>query len=290
MASALRAMGSGVPALLALVLGCWMFLLRSISIWIGKTPVVGQETGKIMQQVYSGAVAVGIWILLGGLLLLANVKGVLPGRIGLASWILLPVTCFMALLAIAVMYDPGWRWMAAIPVFMPVLIAGYALYLFFPPAHVLSPVTAGLITWGAALVLGLVSVPEAIRVADALLNDGSIEAKPGPAMDRWLAEQRAKRRVDGMAVLKRVDEETEVGDLEYLTRSDSPVRSEALEAMRHFPNRQSQAEQALQIRLLVDTAAVTRYRYQGHPGALRGGPPLPAAIREGRPATAFGIQ
>ena len=237
-------MGTGVPVLLVLITGCWLYMLRTISFWIGTIAKPGRETDKLMLQLNSGIVAAVIWLLFGGLLLLINVKGVLPAKIGFASWFLLPASGFLVLVALAAMYDPSMRWAVVVPVVVPVLIAAYAIYLFVP-ARPLSAASAGFLMWAVVMVMAVAPLPKAVMIVEAAGDNGSIEAKPGPEMDRWLARERERRRQSGLAELRKIDEDTTIHDLEPLTRGDSPVRNEAFEAMRHIAGRQSQAEKGL---------------------------------------------
>jgi hypothetical protein len=237
-------MSGGVSVLLVLITGCWLFMLRSISLWINSVAVPGRESDKLMRQLNSGLAAAVIWLLLGGLLLLVNVKGVLPEKVGFASWFLLPVSGVLALAALGAMYDPAMRWAVIIPASAPLLIAGYAAYLCWPSASY-STTRAGFLMWGVVIVMGLIPLPRAITRFEAAGDNGSIEAKPGPEMDRWMAKENERRRQAGLDELRKIDEDTTLNDLEHLTRGDSPVKADALEAMRHLPARQAQAEKAL---------------------------------------------
>jgi hypothetical protein len=246
MADPPKSMGSALPVFLVLALVCWMFMLRSIAMWIGKAPVPGRETDRMMSQAWSGGLALLMWILLAALLLIASSKQVVPPSLGVAAWIVHPLSCVAALGAIAILYSPGRFWLMAIPAVAPVLIAGYVVYAFFPQVQIIPITNAGFALWGIVLALSLSMVPEAIRFSAAHLDDGSIDATPGPKLDRWMAQQREKRRADGLEELRKSDDETKLYELEHLIRPDSPVLQETLEFMRHLPTRQEQAIQLLQ--------------------------------------------
>ena len=237
MPSSLRSIGAAAPVLLALMLVCWALMLRGISFWIGFEPTPGRETDKMMLQAWSGAWALLAWILLGGLLLVANAKGGLPSSVGLAAWMVHPLSCVAALVAIAILYDARWRWCVALPAAAPILIAAYAAWAVLAPA----PPKFGLAMWAAVLVLSLAILPPAWQFKTAHLDDGSIDATPGPKLDKWMAEQREKRRADGLEELRKIDDETTLSELEHLIRKDSPVLQETFAAMRKLPNRQAEA-------------------------------------------------
>jgi hypothetical protein len=167
----------------------------------------------------------------------ANAKGVLPSNVGLAAWLIHPLSAVAALIAIAIVYDARWRWCIALPAGAPVLIAGYVAWAFLGPA----PARFGLAMWAAVLALSLSILPPASQFKSEHLQRDSIDATPGPKLDKWMAEQREKRRADGLTELSKIDDETTLSELEHLVRKDSPVLQETLAAMSKLPHRQSEA-------------------------------------------------
>lgn len=244
MPASLKSAGTAIPVLFILTVAMWLYMSRTISLWFWKAPVPGNEGAKMVQQAYSGAAALVVWLLLGGILLLAGVKGLIPPGVGLMSWVLHPVSFVIAAVAIAIVYDVRWRWAIAIPLIAPLLIAAYALYVSFGSTR-LSPSAAGLATWIAVMALCLPVLPAAYRFQQEHLKSDAIEDKPGPELDRFMARERERRRERGLEELKQVDEDTRLYSIQSLARDDSPVRAEALAAMRGLPNRQADAEQAL---------------------------------------------
>ncbi len=232
-----KSMGSAAPAVLALLLFCWVSMLWTARSWIGKSPVPGRTTDRIISQAYSGVLAVLVWIFLAALLVIANSKQVVPPWFGAIAWVALPISCAAALAAGAVLYNPERRWPIVIPAVVPVLIAGYVVMAFLAAPQA----SAGFAMWGAVLLLSVSIVPEAIRFAQTYLDDGSIDATPGPKLEKWMAEQRAARRARELEELGKTDDETRLYELESHIRPDSPVLKEALEVMSHLPLRQSDA-------------------------------------------------
>ena len=93
MSGSYKSIGSAAPVLFAPAVVCWLALMRSVLPRIAKTPQAGRETDKMMQQAASGGAALLVWVFLGGLLLVANAKGVMPMRVGAVSWIVHPLSC-----------------------------------------------------------------------------------------------------------------------------------------------------------------------------------------------------
>jgi hypothetical protein len=237
--------GTAAPVFLVLSLICWVAMLGTMASWIGKTPVPGRETDRVMSQAYSGGFAVLLWILLGALLLIASSKHVVPPWLGATAWIFHPLSGAAVVAAIVVLYAPERRWPIAIPAVLPVLIVAYVLYAFFP-AIAIPVANVGIAVWAVAIVLSVSIIPETVRFARIHLDDGSIDATPGPKLDAWMAKQREKRRADGLEELRKSDDETKLYELEHLIRPDSPVLQETLEFMRHQPNRQAEAIRLLE--------------------------------------------
>jgi hypothetical protein len=237
-------MGTAAPVFLVLLVICWILMLWTILSWIGKAPVPGRETDRVISQAYSGGLAVLVWIFLAALVLIGNSKNVVPPGIGAAAWAVLPLSGLAALASIGVLYDPKVHWPVAIPCVLPILIAAVVLYAFYP--RTIPVAMAGFALWGVVLAISISIVPEAIRFAQNYLDDGSIDAAPGPKLDKWMADERAARRARELEELRKTDDETRLYELESHIRPDSPVLQEALEVMRHLPNRQSDAIQAFE--------------------------------------------
>jgi hypothetical protein len=239
-----KSMGVAAQALLTLALLCWIAMLGSIASWIGKAPTPGRETDRIVLQAYSAGAALLLWIFLAALLLVGSSKQVIPGTVGAIAWIAIPLSGAGALAAIAVLYDPQRRWPLILPAVVPLLIAAYVVYTFFPSVQTIPTSTVGLAMWGVVAALSVSIVPTAAAFVEAH-GDRSVRAEPGPELDRFNAEQRDRARADALAELSKMDEETKLYEVVRWMRPNSPVRQEALEFTRHLPNRQTEMIQML---------------------------------------------
>jgi hypothetical protein len=234
-----KSLGMTIPALLFFALLCWAALLYSLSGWVGRNLPHAQGTDRMMLQLVTGGIAVFLWILLAGVILVMGVKGIMPEGVGVAAWAVHLLSCVAAVFAIAVMYEPEVRWPAAVVAAPPVLVAAFALYSCFPAAQWIPPRTAGFAVWAAILAISLSVTPEVLRWRAAHADD-SIDATPGPKLDAWMARQRERRRQQELEELSKVDDETTVMELAGLTVPDGPARQEALAVIRRIPNRQAE--------------------------------------------------
>jgi hypothetical protein len=155
------------------------------------------------------------------------------------------LSCAAALAAIASLFNPQRLWPALIPAVMPLLIAGYVLYAFVPSMQTIPVLNAGAIMWTAIAVLSMSVVPAAVSLLPAA-RSGSIEAKPGPELDAFEANQRQQYRDDVLNTLRQTDEETRLYELASLVRPQNPALPQVLEVMRKLPLRQSDAIQMLE--------------------------------------------
>jgi hypothetical protein len=235
-----KTMGASVPTFLVLLAVCWLCMLGTMATWIGRTPVPGRETDRMIAQAYSGGFALLVWIFLAALLLIASSKEVMPVQAGVLAWFIHPVSCAAALAAIAALFHPQRYWQAAIPVLLPLLIAGYVLYTFYPSVQTIPVTNAAFAMWAVVVVLSLTVVPAALALLPAR-GEGSIEDKPGPEMDRFMDKQRQRYRDDVLDKLRQSDDETRLYEVTNLIQPDNPALKEVLDFIHKMPNRQADA-------------------------------------------------
>ena len=239
-----KSIGIAGLALLTLVFFGWIAMLGSIASWIGKAPVPGRESERVVLQAYSGGAAVLLWIFLAALFLVGSSKHVIPGTVGAIAWIAIPLSGAGALAAIGVLYDPQRHWPFILPALLPLLIAGYVVFAFFPSLQTIPTTTAGRVMWGAVAVLSVSIVPTASAFLNAHGNR-AVRAESGPELDKFMAQERDRSRAQALAELGKMDEETKLYEVVSMMRPNSPVRPEAIEFARHLPNRQAEMIQML---------------------------------------------
>jgi len=252
-----KTMGASVPTFLVLLAVCWLCMLGTMATWIGRAPVPGRETDRMISQAYTGGFALLVWIFLAALLLIASSKEVMPVEAGALAWFVHPISCAAALAAIAALFKPGRYWPAAIPALMPLLIAGYVVYAFYPSVQTIPVTHAAFAMWSVVVVLSLTVVPAAIALLPAS-GEGSVEDKPGPERDRFMARQRQQYRDEVLDKLRQSDDETKLYELVRFIQPDNPALKELLDFIHKLPNRQADAEMMLEsqgdeiIRVLPD--------------------------------------
>jgi hypothetical protein len=230
-------MGTAGQVLLALAFLFWAGMLASIFGWMGRTPVPGRETDRLIQQAYSAGAAVLVWIFLAALMLVGNSKAVVPGIVGGLAWIALPLSGAGVVTAIGILYDPQRHWPVWIAALSPLLIGAYIAYTF-APSRPISPANAGLLLWAIVCALALTVVSPAVGMLRAL-GDGAVSAEPGPELERFKAREAERFRAQGLDALRQMDDETRLYEVESWMRPTSPVRDQAVELARHLPNRQA---------------------------------------------------
>lgn len=241
-----KTMGNSEPVFLVLLVVNWLLMLGTMTTWIGRAPVTGRETDRMISQAYSGGFALLVWIFLAALLLIACSKEVMPPEAGLVAWFAHPISCVAALAAIAVSFKPERYWPAVIPTLLPVLIAGYVLYAFIPSVQTIPVLRAGFGMWAIVMALSITVVPPTFALLFPPGSRGSIEAKPGPELDRFHDRQREQYRAEVLEKLRQMDDETRLYELSNMVRADNPALQEVMEVMRKLPNRQADAIQMLE--------------------------------------------
>ena len=235
MASAI-ALGS-VLSLLILLLLLWAFVLNSL------TNLTGSDTaGNALTQDFTALAIFILWALLGGLAIIAFVKGTAPGAAALAALVLIPVSGWASMAALDLLARPHlapFYWPMIVPAGGPPLVVSFCLWTLLPiPArHRSIPAnTAAGIAWGAVLILSLAILPMnqireqvyAQQAAEQAKWDAALASVPADA-PLWdaislLATARGETKqqavLDRIKTLGRRQRDAEI----MLDRGDFPLR------------------------------------------------------------------
>ncbi|HYM03382.1 MAG TPA: hypothetical protein VET85_10575, partial [Stellaceae bacterium] len=170
------ALGS-VLSLLILLL--WAIVLNSLPNLTGSDPA-----GNALTQGFTALSIFILWALLGGLAIVAFVKGTAPWVAALAALILIPLSGWASMAALDLLARPHlapFYWPMIVPAGVPPLVVSFCWWTLLPiPArHRSIPAnTAAGIAWGAILILSLAILPMN-RVRD------QVYAQQADEQDRW---------------------------------------------------------------------------------------------------------
>jgi hypothetical protein len=143
-------------------------LVIALLLWAGMLATLAtlndsDPAGNAMSQAFGALFTIAVWALLGVLVILAGIKGQMPGWTIAAAGLLLPASCVAALAAGDLLkdtLDSPARWPILVPAVAPLLIAAFALWVYFPRIHQAVPAAlAGSVVWGLVLALSIAPWP-----------------------------------------------------------------------------------------------------------------------------------
>jgi hypothetical protein len=236
-------MGTSGVILSVLTTVCWLGMLMMFPAFLGVDAhgdaTVGVAYGFLASWVFAGFT----WLWIGGLLLIAGTRDLLPGWGNLAALVLGPGCAAAAMAAFYLLSDPHLRWPAIVPVVSSVLLAGYACRLMQPSLRPLfSKPTTGLTVWILALVLAVAPWPTLVAQVrgKALQRAGNARG-----LAEWTFQERERNRTHNLEKLRAMPPGALIVNWYPLLDPESGVQAEALEALRHDPARQAQIEDML---------------------------------------------
>jgi hypothetical protein len=200
--------------------------------------------GNALSSAYGVFMVIGLWILLGILLLVSGSKGTTPGWNKIAAFILVPASGMATLVSMSLMSGhPSVRWPLLLPILAPPLLISFALWNYLPGLRSAIPATyADPVTWGALLVLSLLPLP-ALRTRDreARVRRQRIDTESTAEESR----RQAIKDQENLANFQKLTPQSHLWDYMPFTWDNNPLREQALEKARSLPTRQTDAEQML---------------------------------------------
>jgi hypothetical protein len=231
--------------------------------------------GRGMALGFAAIIGVVLWIVLGGLLVLAWFNGRLPGWLAAAVLVFLPLSAIAAAAGAGLAREWGY-WLMAAPILLPPLLAFLALWGRLPALHDVLPVTPTAAVLGGAIVL-LTVVPLVVGWMDTMPNP---ERDAARAEQQRLYEQETRRREqqareEEEARFARLGPDSSLGDyLDFLTPG-SPRHAQALAGARLVKSRNQDAVALLREGRLLDLENLWRldldpaHVCQAYAGALQ---------------------
>lgn len=228
------ALGS-VLSLLILLL--WAIVLNSLTNLTGSDPA-----GNALTQGLTALSIFILWALLGGLAIIALVKGTAPWAAALAALILIPASGWASITALDLLARPHlapFYWPMIVPGGVPPLVVSFCWWTLLPvPAlhRTIPAYTAAGIAWGAILILSLAILPMnyvrdqvyAQQAAAEAKWDAALASMPAdaPLWDAISLLATARGETKQIAVLDRIKTlDRRQSDAEImLDRGDFPLR------------------------------------------------------------------
>jgi hypothetical protein len=233
-------MGAGDLILFLLAAVCWLGMLATFPTFVGNEVHGDAVMGVAMIHIAAFALAAITWLSIGGLLLRAGTRGLLPAPGNLAALVLGPASAAAVMSALYLLTDPGTRWPAAIPAVAPVLLAGYVFGLMQPTLRpFFSTPAAARSVWLLALVLAVAPAPAILAEVRRELAQRAAHAGP------WQVRAGEFDRAQNLKKLHAMPRGAPIADWYPLLTVESGVQAEALAVLRGDPTRQAQIEDML---------------------------------------------
>jgi len=236
-------MGASGLILFLLTTGCWLGMLIMLPAFLGVDAQGDASVGVAIGFLAACVLAGFTWLWIGGLLLIAGTRDLLPGWGNLAALVLGPGCAAAAAASLYLLSDPHIRWPVVIPVAAPVLLAGYACGLMQPSLRpIFSKAGIGMTVWMLALVIAIAPWP---GVVAQLRGKALRRAENAKELAEWQIQETARNRTQNLEKLRAMQPGASIMDWYPLLDAESGVQTEALEALRHDPARQAQIEDML---------------------------------------------
>jgi hypothetical protein len=220
----------------------------AVVLWLGlvatgATLNDSDPAGNGLSYAYGVFIAMGLWVVLSGLMIMAAVKWGIPAWTQVAALILVPASCIAAIKAIHLMSGhPGMRWPLAV-LLAPGLIIGFFLWAALPTFRsAVSETAAAGITWGLVALLSIAPWPaSAAREREGVSNRERIEAE-------WKVEEgrlREAKRQERLASFQKLTAQSPLWEYMPFIVDSSELTAAARDSARKLKSRQADAEQML---------------------------------------------
>ncbi len=209
--------------------------LIAVPLWLGVIANLltlndSDAAGNALSQAFGAIGLIIVWILLAVLLVVAAVKGSMPGWVKPVAVVLLPASGAAALAVLDLLgHREPVKWMIVVPVVVPLLVFTFSAWALLPGFHsAFSGKVAGGVAWSVILLLSIVPW---LRVAQM----------PEIRKQRAAARQAMADSLDALTPA------TPVAEWLKFTQSgiDADLRERALQGVRGLSHKQTDVEQML---------------------------------------------
>lgn len=229
------------------VLG-FILAAAAVVLWLGLVATAAtlnssDPAGNGLSYAYGVFMTMGLWVLLGALMIMAAAKWGIPAWTQVAALILVPASGIAAIKAIHLMSGHAeMRWPLAV-LLVPGLIIGFFLWAALPAFRsAVSETAAAGITWGLVALLSIAPWPaSAARDRQGAANRARIEAEWKVEEARLLEAKRQER----LASFQKLSGQSPLWDYMPFIVDSSELTAAARDSARKLKSRQADAEQML---------------------------------------------
>ena len=206
---------------------------------ISATMNESDAAGRGMANGFAVVTAIGLWVVMAILVLMAVTRAEVPGMTRVAALLLVPLSFAAALATISVLAGVRGQatgWPIVILAALPLLILSYVMWVISPAVRgMLPPALMDRGVWGLVLVLSLIPWP--------LLR--AKNNRDAAAREKYEAAAAAEEDSVAQALeseFNALTPETPLRDWLAFATAGNDMRERTLEGIRTLPNRQSEAE------------------------------------------------
>jgi hypothetical protein len=220
----------------------------AVVLWLGLVATAAtlndsDPAGNGLSYAYGVFIAMGLWVLLGGLMIMAALKWSIPVWTQVAALVLVPASCIAAIKALHLISGhPEMHWPLAV-MLAPGLIIGFFFWAALPGFRSsMSETTAAGVTWGLVALLSIAPWPAgAARDREGAANRARIEAEWKVEEARLLEAKRQER----LANFQKLTAASPLWDYMPFIVDSSELTQAARDSARKLKSRQSDAERML---------------------------------------------
>jgi hypothetical protein len=223
----------------------YVLLGLTLVVWIGMgVRLSNKPSGShddIGDSILTALVMLLLWGLLIALLWMGGAGGAMPMWAKVLAWILHPATLVASIAVLDRANNPAGSWLIVVPIVSPVMMAGYATWLYFPAigAAISAPV-AGSAAWGVLFILAI--LPWAYMMEE----DREHEEGQAAATAANLAYQGRAAHAESLVSLQKLTPDTPLWRWMDFADPRLGVRDEAFAGIRKLSHRQTDANEMLQ--------------------------------------------
>jgi hypothetical protein len=218
----------------------WLALMADLSTVVGQHPFGDRDIFIGVRWIFAGVMVFAACVCLGGVLLTASAQDLLPGWVSTTAAILCPTSLAAAIASLYLVSETNLRWPVVVPAAIPPVLIFFVCVLYNPVLRAaVEREQASYAVWGIVAAL-TISVAPVLFLHLRQQQLGAIESKR--VMAEWEVQEKARKRKENLATLKKMTPDQELGDWFDLLDEKNGTRQEALKAYRRVERRQGDVQ------------------------------------------------